>query len=164
MTHQKLTAKFPTSTGLVYHVTDTARLSWIFADGVLKPGGWPPPYDFVWATSNPRGDRTASAFCWNGYRDYLLSGHLALVRITFCVEDFEPWSAVAQRLPPEHVRKLEDSAREFGVYEKGIRRWYVRPEPQPLSRSDPRPGQVRQPRLADHRPGHGMRREGGVAR
>jgi hypothetical protein len=48
----------------VYHFTDSAHLPWILSDGELraganKIGGYPAP-EFVWATTEDRGSRTAT--------------------------------------------------------------------------------------------------------
>jgi hypothetical protein len=124
----------------IYHFTDTARLPWIAAAGELRPG-WKQapdhPLAFLWATANPHGDPTASAFCWDGYHECYLTGNLALVRIALHAEDFKLWSAVPQRFPqwtPEHVHRLKyETGRHLG--RKVIRDWRVMAEPLPLSRA-----------------------------
>jgi hypothetical protein len=116
----------------VYHFTCTARLPWIVAAGELQPGrnqigGY--PVDFLWATTNLQGDRTASAM--SGYR----AGMTALVRLTLHAEDFELWPAILKRFPqwtPEHIRRLEAAARRRGETNFGY--WHARPEALPLSR------------------------------
>jgi hypothetical protein len=118
----------------IYHFTSIARLPWIAAAGQLQPGRNQRgnfPCDFVWATTNRLGDKTASAY--GGYRE----GLSALVRITLHAEDFESWPSILQRFPQwtaEHVRKLETRARKLGETETGIRCWHARAEPLPLSR------------------------------
>ena len=52
-------------TSRLYHFTDTAHLPWIFMAGELRPGlnrigNYPSP-EFVWATTDARGDRSAAA-------------------------------------------------------------------------------------------------------
>jgi hypothetical protein len=47
----------------LYHFTDTARLPWILLTRQLEPGrnqvgGY--PVDFLWATTNARGDATST--------------------------------------------------------------------------------------------------------
>ena len=116
----------------VYHFTCTARLPWIVAAGELQPGrnqigGY--PVDFLWATTNLQGDRTASAEL--GY----VAGMTALVRLTLHAEDFELWPAILKRFPqwtPEHVRRLEAVARRRG--ETNFEHWRARAEALPLSR------------------------------
>jgi hypothetical protein len=83
---------------MIYHFTDSARLPWILHDGHLNPGrcrlgGFPDP-DFLWATTSPRGDRTASGGI-GGYRE----GVTRLVRITLPLDDFTPWRQAANNHP-----------------------------------------------------------------
>jgi hypothetical protein len=82
----------------VYHFTDTARLPWILRSGELRPGanrvgGYPDP-DFLWATVDSRGARSASGG-GQGYRE----GLVRLVRFTLRAEDFEPWPGILRRYP-----------------------------------------------------------------
>jgi hypothetical protein len=115
----------------VYHFTDTARLPWIVETGELRPGrnqigGF--PVDFLWATTNAQGDRTASAM--QLYR----KGVTALVRLTLRVADFELWPDILERFPQwtsEHARLLEAAARRRG--ETNFGRWRARAEALPLS-------------------------------
>lgn len=83
----------------VYHHTDTARLPWILRSGELRPGankigGFPDP-DFLWATTDGRGDLTASADRGDTYR----AGMLRHVRFTFDSDRFFPWADVPARHP-----------------------------------------------------------------
>jgi hypothetical protein len=117
----------------LYHFTCTARLPWIVATKHLKPDAYQighfPNHDFVWATTSPHGDRTASAM--QGYRKRVT----ALVRLTLFAEDFEPWPGITARFPQwtiEHVRDLEAAARRIG--ETNIEGWRARTTPLPLSR------------------------------
>jgi hypothetical protein len=113
----------------VYHFTDVGHLPWIAATSELRPGrnrvgGY--PVDFLWATTNPHGDRTAT--CMPTYR-----AGLPLVRFTLRGEDFEPWPRILDRFPqwtPEQVGRLEAFAREKGQAVSG---WKTRAEPLPLS-------------------------------
>jgi hypothetical protein len=117
----------------VYHFTCTGRLPWIVASGELRPGrnqlgNYPDP-DFLWATTNPRGDRTAAAF--PAYR----GGDTALVRLTLPEEDFEPWPEITARYPrwtPAQGARLETGALNRG--ESNFACWRARAEPLPLSR------------------------------
>lgn len=117
----------------LYHFTDTARLPWILAAGELRPsrnriGGF--PREFVWATTNEKGDRTASAA-----RDEWCTGLVRRVRFTVRPEDFFPWSEVTQRFPewtPDQIARLEVSARRLG--ETAFAGWRCRAEPLPLDR------------------------------
>ncbi|HEX9231343.1 MAG TPA: hypothetical protein VF869_05515 [Jatrophihabitantaceae bacterium] len=106
-----------TSAMTVYHFTDTARLPWILTAGELRPGrnrvgGFPSP-DFLWATTDERGDRT-SALSRQGLR----RGMVRAVRFTLAAEDFEPWPQAHTRFPqwtPDQVARLERLVREQGV-------------------------------------------------
>jgi hypothetical protein len=116
----------------VYHFTCTARLPWIVEAGELRPGRnqvGSYPVDFLWATTNKQGDRTASAM--QRYR----AGGEALVRLTLHAEDFEEWPAILERFPQwtrEHVRRLENAARRRG--ETNFSSWHARAGALPLSR------------------------------
>ena len=105
---------------IVYHFTDTARLPWILDSGELRlsgaaqAGGYPGP-DFLWATTNKNGSRTAAALCPNsglggntpcnlGYK----TGKVWLVRFTLDAADFEPWPEVTKRFPawtPDTIKR-----------------------------------------------------------
>lgn len=95
---------------VLYHYTDTARLPWIAQADELRPGrnrigGFPEP-DFLWATSDPQGDRTASAHRGDLWR----SGALWHVRFLLDPTDFIRWSETRDRLPgwtADHVQRLE---------------------------------------------------------
>jgi len=97
-----------------YHFTDTARLPWILQSGELRPGanrigGYPP--DFLWATINKLGSRSASGNYSRSYR----SGAIHLVRFTLHADDFEPWHEIVRRYPawtPDHVERLEQAGAE----------------------------------------------------
>jgi hypothetical protein len=102
-----------TSPSLVYHYTDTARLPWILNSGLLMPGrnqigGYPDP-DFLWATTSPDGDGSASAS-----REAFRSGLTQMVRFVLHTDDFEPWPTIVERSPqwtPDIVAQLENAAR-----------------------------------------------------
>jgi hypothetical protein len=112
----------------VFHFTDTARLPWILATGELRPGRnaiWDfPSADFLWATTDARGDRTASVD-----RKALRKGFTREVRFTLEAADFEPWSGIRRRFPqwtPEQIDRLERFARSRRVSPD---RWRCRPDP-----------------------------------
>ncbi len=117
----------------VFHFTDTARLPWILATGELRPGrnairNFPSP-DFLWATTDARGDRTATAD-----RKAQRKGLTRAVRFTLEAADFEPWSEIVRRFPqwtPEQIDWLEDVARSRRVSPD---RWRCRPDPLPSDR------------------------------
>lgn len=116
-----------TSADVVYHYTDTARLPFILMDGELKPGrnrigGYPDP-DFLWATTSPVGDRTASASI-----QACRAGRVCLVRFILRVGDFEPWCSIVARFPawtPDQVLRLERAANRMSR----PRNWRCRAEP-----------------------------------
>lgn len=109
----------------VYHFTDTARLPWILQSGDLRPGtnrlgGYPLP-DFLWATTDQRGDRSAAM----SYRHYR-SGQTRVVRFALQAEDFEPWPDITRRFPAwttEQIARLERTARSSSAL------WRCRTEP-----------------------------------
>src|SRR5262245_16793805 len=117
----------------VYHFSDTARLPWIMSTGELRPdanavGGYPSP-EFVWATSEARGSRTAAGGA-RGYRE----DKVRLVRFTLDVADFEPWSGIGARYPtwtPDQIAQLEASAVAKG---DDPATWWCRVDPLPLAR------------------------------
>lgn len=117
------------SASTVHHFTDTGRLPWILREGILRPGanrlgGFPEP-DFLWATTSPIGDRTASASL-----DALRSGLVRFVRFTLRARDFESWPAITKAHPawtPAQVARLEQAAR--GQSQPGD--WRCRPLPLP---------------------------------
>src|SRR5467141_1366758 len=117
----------------VYHFTDFARLPWIIESDDLRPGrnkiGDFPDPDFLWATTNNRGSRTASA-----WQQTALEWELPLVRLTLDATDFEAWRVVVARYPawtPDQIRRLEVSGLQI---KDDPRTWRCRVEPLPLSR------------------------------
>jgi hypothetical protein len=117
----------------VHHFTNTARLPWILSSGELRPGanavGKFPDPEFVWATTDHRGSRTAAIR--PGYRD----GTWLLVRFTLSIDDFKPWARIPSLYPtwtPEAVERLERSGRKMG---DDPAQWWCRIEPLPLSRA-----------------------------
>jgi hypothetical protein len=121
---------------VVYHFTDTARFPWILKSRKLIPShdrrdaieNGLPSSDFLWATTDEHGDRTASAMHkWD--ENTWCGDSVRLVRITLLAENFEPWSSSITRCPqwtPEHVKLMEDCARKWSV---DPRTWRCRTEP-----------------------------------
>jgi hypothetical protein len=101
----------------VYHFTDTARLPWIIASGELRASdnrisGFPD--DLVWATTNPGGDKTASASFSKALHK---EGFIQIVRFTLDADEFAPWRDVVVGLPAwteKHVADLEQAAKAKG--------------------------------------------------
>ena len=118
---------------VVYHFTGCFVLPWIIASRELRPSrdkndGFPNP-DFLWATTSPLGDRTATGM--DGYR----KNNDPLVRLTLPAEDFESWPDITKRFlswTAKHVRILERAAHEMG--QSDARCWRARTEPLPLTR------------------------------
>jgi hypothetical protein len=116
----------------LYHFTSSAQLPRIIRSGALIPAEFKEPRDFVHATANENGERTAAGFWyWNGvYR----AGHLQRVRFTLAAEDFEPWLDVCARYPKwtaDMIERLQKVAREQRAQPAD---WYCRADPLPLSK------------------------------
>ena len=116
----------------LFHFSDTSRLPWIISSGELRPGGnkaggFPSP-EFVWATTNPLGDASASVAGGDPY----ITGKVRHVRFTFDSALFTPWSEIPDQFPQwthDHVRRLES-------YSRGARdpsTWWCSPKPIPLN-------------------------------
>lgn len=119
----------------VYHFTDTCRLPWILTTGELRCSDNSIanfPKDFLWATTDPRGDRTSSALAQQvGYR----KGLVQLIRFTLPGEEFIYWREVIARFPTwtdRHVEMLLRQAHRVGVSEKA---WRCRDEALSLSKA-----------------------------
>jgi hypothetical protein len=113
----------------VYHFTDTLRLPWILQSGALKPGrnniaGFPVP-DFLWATTDARGDRSATSAI-GGSDDAYRAGVTRQVRFTLHGEDFQKWPDITRDYPAwtsEQVARLELAAKSSPAA------WRCRAEP-----------------------------------
>jgi hypothetical protein len=124
-------------TDVLYHYTDTARLPWIILSNELQAGknrlrGL--PFDFLWATTSPKVDRSATISS-QGARKALRDGWARAVRFTLAAEDFEPWPNILDRLPewtPEMRERLEAGARRVGQADTST--WRCRVEPLALDR------------------------------
>ena len=95
---------------LVFHHTSLAHLPYILADSELVPssvsGDW--PRDFIWATTNPNGDRTVAACRQKA---------IPRVRMAFDAVDLEPWEKAVdahQDWTAHHKQLLLDGARDLG--------------------------------------------------
>jgi len=79
----------------IYHFTDTARLPRILLSGELRPGTIAERHldDLLWATTNPKGDRTASSF-WDGPCNAVLQ-----IRFTLRDDDFTAAPGTAKGRP-----------------------------------------------------------------
>ncbi|MFG1184394.1 hypothetical protein [Xanthobacter aminoxidans] len=116
----------------IYHFTSTAHLPWIIESGELragrnKIGGFPDP-DFLWATSNRYGDRTATAMASPAYRD----GKTWAVRLTLDPVGFAHWSIIPglfAQWTGDQVERLE----RLAAGKSDPRDWWCAPGPMPLS-------------------------------
>jgi hypothetical protein len=122
---------------LVYHFASTAHLPWILECGELRPGpnkigGY--PIDFLWATTNAIGSRTATALAGRN-KDFWRNGSARLVRFTLPADAFSMWPEILKRFPqwtPDHIGRLESSARDHG--DTDISAWRCRADPLALNR------------------------------
>jgi len=90
-------------------------------------GDFPDP-DFIWATTQPAGDRTASGGQGDPYR----TGKTRLVRFAFDRQHFFPWSSTREQFPSwtrSHVGRLEMAAE--GKSDPAT--WWYRADPLPLA-------------------------------
>jgi hypothetical protein len=102
----------------------------IIRSGELRPAPYQ-PRDFVHATSNQNGERTAAGFWyWN---DVYRAGHLRRVRFTVAAEDFEPWLDVYARFPEWTSDMIERLQKTAGEQLTQTSEWYCRSEPLPLA-------------------------------
>lgn len=102
----------------VYHFTDAVHLPWILQSGKLTKGGSTmgdyPKHDFLWATTDTRGARSATLAA---AREHYKKGSILLVRVTLHAEDFKPWREAMADTPewtPELIARLARTGREMG--------------------------------------------------
>jgi len=121
---------------VIYHHTDSSHLPYILQSGELRPGrnalgGFPNP-DFLWATTDGRGDPSATTRYGNGMLGYR-TGQTLMVRFRLAEEDFEGWPDIIARFPawtPAEAKRLEACAPR----EARPQDWRCRAEPLPRSR------------------------------
>jgi hypothetical protein len=121
-----------TAPDLVYHFTDTARLPWILISRELRPGrnkigGMPDP-DFLWATTDSRGDRTASS---SHQSEMYRKGRARMVRFTLRAHDFEPWRKLVDRHPAWTSVFIDRLVRAARAVRSSPDTWLRRTEPLP---------------------------------
>jgi hypothetical protein len=120
-------------TAHLYHFTSSAQFPWIIRSGELRAAIYPgQPRDFVHATDNETGERTAAGW-WTWEKSYR-AGDIRRVRFTLDAADFEPWRTVYARYPewtPYKIEQLHDAARSRGQSTAGH---YCRAEPLPLAK------------------------------
>src|SRR6266567_3149051 len=118
----------------LFHFTTSCHLPRIIRSGELRPAVYPAgqPPDFVHATTNENGERTAAG--WGMWEEDYRSGRLRRVRFTLAAEDFEPWREVCARFPRWEaalIESLEKTGRERGSSPSA---WFCRVEPLPLAK------------------------------
>jgi hypothetical protein len=123
---------------MIYHFTDTMRLPWIIETGELRVGlnrVSKLPFEFLWATTNPNGDRSCSAQGAMARETYRL-GRMCLVRFTLPGDSFLNWSNVPRLYPEwtaDQIARTQKAAVENG--EAGFNNWRVRMEPLQISQA-----------------------------
>lgn len=124
---------------IVYHFTDTMRLPWIIEASELRAGAnrvSALPFDFLWATTNPTGDRSSAAQASPAAREVYRQGMSQLVRFTLPDECFIRWRDVPRLYPkwsPDQIARTEKLAIERG--ETGFDKWRLRLDPLPVARA-----------------------------
>jgi hypothetical protein len=121
---------------VVYHFTDSMRLPWIIETGELRVGQNKRsslPFDFLWATTNKLGDKTATVLAVKN-RGFFREGLTRLVRFSLDAADFMKWSDVPELFSEwtlEHIERSQKMANEIG--ETNFSAWRCRATPLPLS-------------------------------
>jgi hypothetical protein len=117
----------------LFHFTTCCHLPRIIRSGELRPAVYPnQPRDFVHATDNEHGERTAAGW-WTWAKTYR-AGDIQRVRFTLDAADFEPWREVYARYPewkPDMIERLIAAAASQGQSTEGH---HCRAEPLPLSK------------------------------
>lgn len=120
----------------LYHFTNSAHLPRIIRSGELRPPAFELPGqehlpEFVHATSNPNGERTAAG--WWHWQPTFDAGVIRRVRFTLHAEDFAPWREVYARSgwSPFDMISLERAALSRG---SNTAKHFCRAEPLSLSR------------------------------
>lgn len=122
----------------LYHFTDSMRLARILRSVELRPATYVDAMagarDFVHATSNQHGEKTAATTMSDPDRKFYRGRSYAKVRFTLDAADFEQWLTVIGRYPewtPKMIKALEDRGHENGSSPYS---WYARAEPLPLDK------------------------------
>lgn len=124
----------------IFHVTNTLHLPWLVESGELRPHtnelAGIGRVTFLWATSNPHGDRTAGAMISADYHQAGWHEDLfRLVRLTLPGDAFLPWCQIVEMsnwTPAEVAKLVALDHRKFGEY--GHEHWRCRHDPLPLDR------------------------------
>ena len=125
---------------VVYHYTDSLHLPWIVKSSELRPNtnrlvgiGL---IKYLWATTNPAGDKTARAMITmhKGYEELFQHGLVQLIRFTLPSAGFVPWCDIKRESnwTRGQIRKLQQSDRKY-FDEHGFAKWRCRREPLPIT-------------------------------
>jgi hypothetical protein len=90
--------------------------------------------DFVHATSNQHGEKTALAMLSDPDGKFYRGSSYARIRFTLDADDFEQWLTVVGRYPewtPKMIKALHDRGHENGSSPYS---WYARAKPLPLDK------------------------------
>jgi hypothetical protein len=105
----------------LYHFPDSMCLPRILRSEELRPGIYVNTMagvrDFVHATSNQHGEKTASAMLSDSDGKFYRGSSYARVRFTLDADDFEQWLTVVGRYPewtPKMMKALQDFGHESG--------------------------------------------------
>lgn len=115
---------------LLYHFTDSARLPYILADEVLRPGknrGGHFPNEFLWTSEVAAGEQTANYSFGGWYK----SGEIYAVRFVLNGDGFFHWSEIKTHEPnwtDRHDQMLLRASRGADTS-----KWWCRIEGVPLS-------------------------------
>jgi hypothetical protein len=128
---------------VVYHFTDTLALPWIVESGALRPHakllvGIGRTDAFVWATTNPAGDKTARAVrvaAWAEAEEAWKQDRFRLVRLTLPAKSFRHWAEVVRKegWTPGQLAELADDDYKHGCEVGYQDRWRVRSTRLPLA-------------------------------
>jgi hypothetical protein len=131
------------SAPVVYHFTDTLALPWIIESGALRPHakllvGIGRTDAFVWATTNPAGDKTARAMvvaAGGEPEEALKQNRYRLVRLTLRAKSFRPWAKVVRKegWTPGQLAELADDDYKRGCEVGYQDQWRVRSTRLPLA-------------------------------
>jgi hypothetical protein len=120
----------------LYHFTTSARLPRILRSGELRVPDYRdaghPGRDFVWATSDPNGERTAAGAIGTWGPEYR-GGRLCRVRLTLGGDGFEPWREMVARYPgwtSDVIERYELTARR---HEQSTAVWHCCPDNVPVA-------------------------------
>jgi hypothetical protein len=120
----------------VFHFSDTRFLYSIVGSGVLRPNPYCTWFDraFVWGSTVPSGDRTATPLRLACGPDRVL-GHTKMIRFTFPDTAFTTWEEIKRvytktKKHIAQVKEAEEGHKESGV---DVNKWRLRIEPLPIA-------------------------------